>query len=393
MSTLYEQLCEMGLGNQLLLVALSLFFFIQLFYYIYYFAAPIRHLKKDKVRGSTKLPQVSIIVCAQNEAENLQEFIPKLLSQKYSNKFEVIVVNDGSTDESTEVLERMAQQYPNLKISFLPKGAKYISRKKMCLSIGVKAATYDVLLFTDADCQPAGDKWLELIVSNFSSEKDIVLGATRFEKIDGCIGELIDYDNLFTTMQNMGYAICGKVFRGTISNMAYKKSLYYKAKGFSQHLDLETGEDDIFLKDANVKDNAEIELMAGAITVSKRRLTSKSFRLMKERSHETFAFYRTGIKFSLRFENISRIAFYLATIAAIVLFALNCQWIGLGIAAFLFLARYITQLVIFQKNAKWLGCKGHPLGIIVFDFYLPFYELYLCTFGRLVHKHKNVWRE
>lgn len=391
MSTLYLQLCEMGLADQIILGVLGLFLFIQLYYYGYYYAAPLRKLKKDKERGAVKQPQVSIIVCAQNEAENLQEFLPKLLKQKYNSKFEVVVVNDGSTDESTEVLNRLTQQYNNLKVSFLPRNAKYVSRKKMCLSIGVKAASYDTLLFTDADCQPTSDRWLETMVRNLGTRTDLVLGATRFEKIDGFTGNLIDYDNLFSTMQYMGYALCGKVFRGSIRNMAYKKSLYFKAKGYSQHLDLETGEDDLFIKDANVGTNLEVELSAEAITVSKRNLTSKSYRLMKEHNNETYELYRPGIKFSLWWERITRLCFALALLVALVCFGLQGQLAGLAIAALLWLARYATQATILYKNAKWLGCKTHTLGLLFFDLYLPFYEFYLRTLGRLLHKRKNSW--
>ncbi len=393
MSTLYDQLCEMGLVFQLLLGVLGLFFFIQLFYYIYYYSAPLKALKSPSSKDNEKLPPVSIIVCAQNEAENLKQFIPKLLEQKYPNKFEVIVVNDGSTDESAEVLERMAQEHSNLKISFLPRAAKYMSRKKMCLSIGIKAAAYDVYLFTDADCCPSSQLWLEIMVRNLNNSNDVVLGATRFNKLEGMIGNLIDYDNLFNTIRYMGYALRGNIFRGTIRNMAYKKNIYYKAKGFSKHLDLDTGEDDILLRDANVKDNVCVELNSNAITICNRQLTAKSYRLMKEQRLDNRKFYRTGTRFSLGFENVSRMLFYLLTIALVVFATLECQWLALGITAFLFLARYITQAVVMSKNAKWLGCKAHPLGIIFFDFYLPIYEQYLNTIGRIGRKRWEMWRE
>lgn len=393
MSELIQQLVEMEFGYQLLLGAVLLFLFIQLYYYFYYFAAPIRKLKKDfSTKSSGKRPNVSIIVCAQNEQENLQAFIPKLLSQKYSAKFEVVVVNDGSTDDSIDVLERLAQEHSNLKISFLPKAAKYMSRKKMCLSIGIKAAAYDTLVFTDADCKPTSDLWLDSIARHHSNENNVVLGASRVEKTEGMIGELIDYDNLFSTMQYMGYAICGNPFRGTILNLSYTKGVYYKAKGFSQHLNLESGEDDIILNDANVQ-NAEVELSAGSIIVSNRALTPNSYRHAKEQRLDNKKRYSTSIRTSLFIERASRMLFYLTTLVAILLLGISTQWVGFGIAVLAFLLRYLVQYYVLSNNSKWLGTPNHPFGQIFFDFYLPIYEFYINTIGRIGRKKWEMWRE
>ena len=392
MSEILQQLIDMELGYQILLAALFLFLFVQLYYYLYYFAAPLRKLKEDDLKSTGKRPNVSIIVCAQNEQEHLQAFIPKLLSQKYAGKFEVVVVNDGSTDDSNDVLERLAQQHSNLKISFLPKAAKYMSRKKMCLSIGIKAAAYDTLVFTDADCEPTSDNWLDSIVRHHNSGNNVVLGAARYKKTEGKMGDLIDYDNLFCTMQYMGYAICGKPFRGTILNLSYNKSVYYKAKSFSQHLNLESGEDDIILKDANIQ-NAGVELGTGAITVCHRALTPSSYRHAKEQRADNEKLYRNGIKCSLFIERASRMLFYLTCITSLLLFGVCMQWIGLALTVFAFMLRYIIQNVILGNNAKWLGVESHPFGQLFFDFYLPIYEFYINTFGRIGRKKWEMWRE
>lgn len=391
MSELIEQLVAMDLGFQILLGVIILLLFIQLYYYIYYFAAPLRQLKKD-ITFKSKRPNVSIIVCAQNEQENLKTFIPKLLAQKYNAKFEVVVVNDGSTDDSNDVLERMAQEHSNLKITFLPKAAKYMSRKKMCLSIGIKASAYDVLVFTDADCCPTSDQWLDKIASHHNEENNVVIGASRFEKTEGLLGSLIDYDNLFNTMQYMGYAICGKPYRGTIRNLSYNKNTYYKAKSFSQHLNLEAGEDDIILKDANVQ-KAEVELRAGAITTSNRNLTPSSYRHTKEQRLDCKKLYKPAIKTSLFIERASRMLFYMSTFAAIVLLGISCEWLGMAIATFAFLLRYLVQFIVLFNNAKWLGSPSHPFGQIVFDIYLPIYELWISTIGRIGRKKWEMWRE
>jgi glycosyltransferase involved in cell wall biosynthesis len=97
-----------------------------------------------------ELPPVSVIVCARNEYNNLQEYLPILLSQDYPN-YEVIVVDDSSEDETEFLLERLSHQYAHLYHTFVPRGARVVSSKKLALTIGLKAAHHEHILLTDAD--------------------------------------------------------------------------------------------------------------------------------------------------------------------------------------------------------------------------------------------------
>ena len=124
----------------------------------------------------TELPKVSVIVCARNEQTNLQDYLHTLLTQDYPC-YEVIVVNDSSEDDTQIILERYAQQCNNLYITFVPAGARVISSKKLALTIGVKAANYDSLLLTDADCRPQSRYWIQEMMQGFRDEQtEVVLG-------------------------------------------------------------------------------------------------------------------------------------------------------------------------------------------------------------------------
>ena len=100
-----------------------------------------------------KLP-ISVIISARNEAQNLRENLPSILTQKYP-KFEVVVVNDCSSDSSDLVLEEFKAKYPNLKVVTITEHVRFKTGKKFALTLGIKAAANEHLLFTDADCQPA----------------------------------------------------------------------------------------------------------------------------------------------------------------------------------------------------------------------------------------------
>ena len=131
--------------------------------------------KKQEVSFQTEQPPVSVIICARDEAENLRKFLPFVLQQDYPT-YEVIVINDGSTDETGHLLRDLCVEYPHLKSTFVPVGASNVSTKKLGLTLGIKASKYDILLFTDADCMPEDKTWIAKMVRNFSRETDFVLG-------------------------------------------------------------------------------------------------------------------------------------------------------------------------------------------------------------------------
>lgn len=363
---------------------------MQLYYYFRYFAAPLR-LKKKLNKGlkeqAKELKPVSVVICSKNEAEHLREFLPSILGQDYPT-FEVIVVNDGSTDDSNIMLEELAQKHSNLKITFLPQKAKYMSRKKMCISIAIKAARYDHIVLTDADCKPDSKNWLTSIMQCYTPETEIVLGYTRFEKMSN----FEDYDNLFFTMQYLGYAICGNPFKGTIRNMSYLKGTYTHAGGYTKYLNMETGEDDIFIQDTATPRNTKVAIAEGGSMTCAREINSKVYRLMKEQRLENYSRYKFGFRFSTFMQRLSMYLFYILSIACMALFAIIPDWIGFGIAVFFFLFRMITQQVVFSKIANLLQMRKHQAGAIFFEIVMPVYEFHLRTFGRIGRKRWEMWK-
>src|SRR5690606_23600427 len=121
-----------------------------------------------------RLP-VSVIICAKNEAENLNNFLPKVLSQNHP-EFEVVVINDASTDETLEVIEEFQSRDPRIKIVNVQNNEAFWANKKYALTLGIKKAVYPYLLFTDADCEPQSDSWISEMTSLYGEGKSIILG-------------------------------------------------------------------------------------------------------------------------------------------------------------------------------------------------------------------------
>ena len=174
----------------ILLYCLFAVFFLQILYYLIIIAPATYRAGKNTYRKDdkhtdiqtdsdselTETKGVSVIVCARNEGENLTNYLHLLLEQDYPC-FEVIVVNDQSEDDTRGILERMHLQYKNMRVSFVPQHAQLRSSKKLAITIGVKAAQYDYILLTDADCRPESKHWIKEIMSAFDDPKtEVVLG-------------------------------------------------------------------------------------------------------------------------------------------------------------------------------------------------------------------------
>src|ERR1700756_1803462 len=132
---------------------------------------------------------VSVVISARNESANLQEYLPHILGQNYPD-FEVIVVNDCSYDDSYDILREFEQKYPHLKVVTITEHDRFKTGKKFALTLGIKAAKNEHLLFTDADCQPASGDWITRMAAHFNEEVQLVLGYSPCYKSNGFLNAI-----------------------------------------------------------------------------------------------------------------------------------------------------------------------------------------------------------
>lgn len=201
-----------------LLVIIGVAFIHQIYFYLRYLR--LGGKVTSKADSDVQLPAVSVIVCAHNEYDNLQDYLSILLEQDYPC-YEVIVVDDSSEDGSDLLLERWSRQYGNLYHTFVPRGARVLSNKKLALTIGIKAAHHDYLLLTDADCRPESKIWIREMMQGFANQQtEVVLGFSPYFEKSNLLNHLIGYDTLFNGLQYMGMARAGKPYMGVGRNLA-----------------------------------------------------------------------------------------------------------------------------------------------------------------------------
>ena len=165
-------------------------FIIQLFYYLFVFTK-LAFYKGSVVNENEKFAPVSVIICAKNERDNLLEYLPLYLSQDYP-QFEVIVVNDNSVDDSDDVLKAFSLQFKQLKIVNVPDTDRFFKSKKFALTLGIKAAEYDSLLLTDAECKPSSSQWIKYMIQ-YQKDKKLILGFGGYERKSGLLNKLIRF--------------------------------------------------------------------------------------------------------------------------------------------------------------------------------------------------------
>lgn len=378
----------------IILSILILSFTIQLgFYFIPYTAIlrRTRKIKKGNVPHTIEQPPVSVIICAKNEGDNLRRFLPLVLEQNYDN-YEVIVVNDGSWDDTEKIIKDFQEDYHNLYITTIPQDTRIISHKKLAITVGVKAAKNEILLFTDADCRPLTPNWITTMVRNFDDKTEFVLGHGNYYRESGFISSMISYDTLTIAMQYMGFALIGYPYMGVGRNMAYRKSTFFRLKGFAGFLHVASGDDDLLINAFGKKHNTRIEPSLEAETLSLPKTNFFDWYYQKLRHLSTVDNYKSNSKLWIGLEPLSRGLFYLSILLLIILGHNNpiMQIIAIG----LFLLRFLIQYIIINQTAKvYNNEKKFGLSIILFDILLPLISLYILTIGKIFHrKSKFFWK-
>ncbi len=375
-----------------LLSGLGICFIWQFIYYFCYLGKPSRYgnsIKKGKITLPAETPPVSVIICARNESENLAKFLPSVLEQDYP-QYEVIVVNEGSSDESDEVLGSLGTKYKHLYHTYVPSEAKNLSKKKLAVTLGIKAAKYDVLLFTEADCKPLSSSWIKSMTRHFDQETSIVTGYGAFPKSTGLITKLAVFDNLISGLQYLSSTLNRKPYMGVGRNLAYRKELFFSENGFYTHLKLHAGEDDLFVNEKANKNNTKAEISPESVTVMENCYFS-IWKELKVKQITTSKYYKKGPGIFHSLTSVSRLGFWGFALTCILLNPL--EYIIPSIAGFIILCRWFIQGYTLNKAASILQQEEKFYwSIPVLDIIQPCYNLYFRIYHVFRGKSDYTWK-
>lgn len=225
-----------------------------------------RYCESEDTDDDTVMPHVSVVVYSPSDAEALAESLPPILEQDYKGIFDVVVVNDGNIGDSDIVVKRLKSKYSNLYLTFAPEGTRVLSHKKLALTIGIKAAKGDIVLLTDATTRVPSSKWLSGMMRHFHKPGiDLVIGYNHYNLPDKMGHLACVFDDTADAVAWLTAANGGKAYRACPSNVAFRRQVFFDHKGYSNSLNLNHGDDDLFIHEISTPDNTEVELSADTI--------------------------------------------------------------------------------------------------------------------------------
>lgn len=324
---------------------------------------------------ATQLPPVSVVVSAHNDADCLQRFLPSLLEQDYPADFEVVVVDDGSCDTSADALSALVAQYGNLRVTFIPDDTRALSRKKLSIMVGIKAAKHDIVLTTCANCRPDSPQWLRLMMRNFTPDTDVVLGFSHIEAgADRGIGRRYRaFDAASCGCQWLSAAVKGNPYRGDGNNLAYRKRCFFERNGFASSLDLRWGEDDVFVSEIATGANTRVEIDPDAMVTVEHDDAVLAHRRLKLRRDFTarrlprLPFAVQGLMSVLAYAGVA------CTAAAVAL-----DWANVvtdAVAAVVVLAAAVAVMPAVGRCCRLLGLRRLRLTVPVMVLWRPLVDI------------------
>ena len=280
-------------------------------------------------------------------------------------------------------MKHLKNNIPTLNLVKVENNEAFWGNKKFALTLGIKAASNEYLLFTDADCYPKSKDWIKEMSAQFTKEKTIVLGYGAYERIKGSfLNKIIRFETLLTATQYFSWAKLGKPYMGVGRNMAYKREEFFKTNGFIDHMKIRSGDDDLFINQAAKAKNTTISYSPESFTYSKPKTNFKDWFTQKRRHVATAKHYKSFDRMQLAIFYASQLLFILLPI---VLLAFQYQWI------------VVTSLIGVRYLFAWisLGFAAGKLQEKDVMYWFPFIEIFIIftqlnvfitnTFSKPVH--------
>ena len=303
----------------------------------------------------------------------MQTHLPLLLEQDYP-KFEVVVVNDGSDDDTELLLAALHKKWRNLVFRTIEKDSVFAHARKMALGIGVRAASYEWILFADPNGRPPDAQWLRAMQRFFVPEKEIVIGYVRMP----CAPSWIRADHLMQAIHYAGVAQRRKAYMADAGNLALRRRLFFENRGFDVRVTDRLREDVVLVNKAATCENVAVATGKATTLETRLRYTAKTWRRRRLAELRTFRLSDAGPYYPAAVENACRLLFFLAVAAAAANFAAFPA--VLSALAALLLIRVALLIAVCRRAGKQWGEKRLLAMCALWDFLAPlFYFALIAT--------------
>ena len=356
---------------------------------------------KTPLLSQGEQPGVSVLVYSHNQAEALARNLPVLLNQNYP-KYEVIVLDDNSRDNTQDVLTMMDQRSDILMHTKIDEKTRAMSHRKLAVLLGTKSAHYDLILMTHAECMPASTDWIGGLVSHFANPGvEVVLGPVVYERRTGFLSCFCQFDLFQRLLLMFGIALSMKAYAGWGQNLAFRKSTFYanRSQGFQRHLKMQPGEDDLFVADVARYGNVAVDCTPQTVMTDQSKPLFINWSIDRLNRGFTSRLYPWAPVVVKYLDYLTR---YLAVIPGLILIAYALisifgrvgshqhGWITFGVVFSMLLIR--IALIIFTHVQSAKALKQHPMAgwPILCDLYTPFVDLWFRCKALIYRKRFGV---
>lgn len=369
----------------------ALLFCVLVFYCLYFYHLPRWRDKEEVIEKHepNNLPPVSVILYMQEDMSNIENNLAAFMEQNYLD-FEVIVVVTDISDDCANLLSRLKAKYNNLYYTYTPKEAKFISKRKLALTLGIKASHNDILFFSDLASSPVSGSWLVNMVESYKDSTKIVVGATSYPYMNNWRNRFIGFDQLKYNIQFISALSKGHPYNATGKNLSYKKEFFFEHKGFYNQLHLKAGEDSMFVNEFADKVNTnvcydfcsfiQLDEMDDIRQWTQIRVARKSISSMCKNKY-----YRI-----FKLEPLLCLLYWIISVALIVL-GFKSDYLFTILSISLLFAYLVVKGVILKKDANILRQKIHWYEFVFLDLFDNIYLAYIDIIAMFRKKFNNVY--
>ena len=385
---LYNQLIGNIEGNNIyiyaILALIGITFLIQIYYYIYYFFTIVRKSKRKK-RTIREKESISVVVVIRDNLYWVENILPFILAQNCNN-FEVVAIDMGEDTRVSELLDSFKRLYSHLVVTKFTHNPKFPISNKMAYNVGIKCSSTDNILLTTTQSRPLSEFWISEFVDEFR-KSDVILGYTGIERErNNFPTRLMRLTRIFSATRYFSSAVDGKPYRGFINNLAFRKELYFTAKGFN-FLNMNIGENDLFLQKIATRNNTAVLLSSNAIVLESSYGNVCSYRARRRYFDYTFKFYKKDIKFSIIFERLTRSIFFTSVLLSLFLLPLTLKLAIIGAVVLRALVVTLTMRTIARKFGEKRVLSVLPLHDLIYPI-----DSLIMYIHRITRPIRSIWR-
>lgn len=329
--------------------------------------SPLFRLRKPESSPSAEdvvLPPVTVLITVHRNPKALEQNLSAFLGQQYEPGFEVIVVAEKGDSEVEDVLKRHSK-HPNLYTTYIPESSRYMSRKKLAITLGVKAAHNEWIVLAECYCRPLSDQWLKALACHFDATHNLVIG---YSGLEADTNQRYRFRRLTTSAYALRKAQRGTAYRCSTAIMAFRKSEFMKGEGFRGSLKHIGGEFDYLV-------NKYARPYSTAVATSPEALVEEKTPTRHEWINSRLFYLHTGHNLSrglsLRLLNfVDSLFLHLAlvtSVSGVAYGALTTNWILTGASAAALIIGYVERIIVAHAKIAAYA-PGIPLWLV------PFFE-------------------